>query len=246
MKMRAAVIGQTDALPVRVASVLTREIAEGGLSPGARLPTESQLAARYGVSRTVVREAVAQLRADGLIEARQGVGAFILAPEQRRAIRIDRDALRELGAMRDLFELRCILETQAAGIAAVRRSEAALDRIGAALARMAGEERWEEGSIEADLVFHREIARATGNAYIESFTSFVCEHIRQSIEYARHTNPIRDLVEVNVGEHVRIHDALVRGDAADASAAMRAHITGAAARVGIDLFPNLPAATETE
>jgi GntR family transcriptional repressor for pyruvate dehydrogenase complex len=100
---------------------------------------------------------------------------------------------------------------------------------------MSGEERWEEGSIEADLAFHREIARATGNGYIHTFISFVCEQIRRSIHYARLTNPLHDLVEVNVGEHVRIYEALRAGDADAAGAAMAAHIIGAAERVGVRL-----------
>ncbi|RWH04754.1 MAG: FadR family transcriptional regulator [Mesorhizobium sp.] len=202
---------------------------------GARLPTEQELSEKFGVSRNVVREAIAQLRADGMIEARQGIGAFVLAPQQRAAIRIDREALKDTHNMERLFELRCILEAESAALAAARRGQEHLDSIKAALDRMGGEERWEEGSIDADLLFHREIARATGNSYIHTFISFVCEQIRQSIHYARLTNPLHDLVEINVGEHVRIYEALVAGDPAAAEAAMRTHIIGAANRVGVKL-----------
>ncbi|MBZ9992001.1 FadR family transcriptional regulator [Mesorhizobium sp. BH1-1-5] len=235
MKQRLAAIGTVETLPHRVATFLSREIESGELNPGARLPTEQELSEKFGVSRNVVREAIAQLRADGLIEARQGIGAFVLAPEQRAAIRIDREALKDTQNMERLFELRCILEAESAALAAARRSKEHLDSIKAALDRMGGEERWEEGSIDADLLFHREIARATGNSYIHTFISFVCEQIRHSIHYARMTNPLHDLVEINVGEHVRIYDALVAGDPAAAEAAMRAHIVGAANRVGVRL-----------
>jgi DNA-binding FadR family transcriptional regulator len=102
---------------------------------------------------------------------------------------------------------------------------------------MSGEEKWEDGSIDADLAFHREIARATGNNYIHTFISFVCEQIRHTIQYARLTNPLHDLVEVNVGEHVRVYEAVVAGDAAAAEKAMQAHIIGAAKRVGVDIMP---------
>ncbi|TIM65531.1 MAG: FadR family transcriptional regulator, partial [Mesorhizobium sp.] len=154
MKQRSSIIGSVEALPHRVASHLSREI-EGG------------------VSRNVVREAIAQLRADGMIEARQGVGAFVMAPEQRTAIRIDREALKDQRNMEQLFELRSILETESATFAAARCASDDLDAIKAALDRMGGEERWEDGSIEADLLFHRAIARATGNSYIYTFISFV-------------------------------------------------------------------------
>ncbi|MBZ9850319.1 FadR family transcriptional regulator [Mesorhizobium sp. CA14] len=235
MKQRLAAIGTVETLPHRVAAFLSREIESGELNPGARLPTEQELSEKFGVSRNVVREAIAQLRADGMIEARQGIGAFVLAPEQRAAIRIDREALKDTHNMERLFELRCILEAESAALAAARRSQEHLGSIKAALDRMGGEERWEEGSIDADLLFHREIARATGNSYIHTFISFVCEQIRHSIHYARMTNPLHDLVEINVGEHVRIYDALVAGDPAAAEAAMRAHIIGAANRVGVKL-----------
>jgi GntR family transcriptional repressor for pyruvate dehydrogenase complex len=238
MKARSPFIAPFEALPLRVASLLNREIETGELNPGARLPTEQQLAEKFGVSRNVVREAIAQLRADGVVEARQGVGAFVLAPEQRAAIRIDREALKVDANMEQLFELRRILETEAAALAAARRDQSQLDAIKAALDRMGGEERWEEGSIDADLLFHREIARATGNGYIYTFISFVCEQIRQSIHYARLTNPLHDLVEVNVAEHVRIYEALAAGDPDAAGAAMGAHITGAAQRVGVRLPPS--------
>lgn len=228
-------IGTMQALPHRVAAFLVKEISSGELSPGTRLPTEQQLTEKFGVSRNVIREAIAQLRADGMIEARQGIGAFVLAPEQRAAIRIDGDALKNVNNMERLFELRCILEVEAARLAASRRDDANLAAISAALDRMSGEERWEEGSIDADLAFHREIARATGNDYIHTFISFVCEQIRRSIVYARVTNPLQDLIEINVGEHVRIYEALVKGDAAAAGDAMRAHIIGAAQRVGVVL-----------
>ena len=231
MRERSSSIGVFEALPGRVASLLSREIQTGGFKPGHRLPTEQQLADRFGVSRNVVREAVAQLRADGVIEARQGVGAFVLAPEQRAAIRIDRDTLMDGDNMERLFELRCILEA----LAAERRTSEHLVAIKTALDRMSGEERWEDGSIEADLAFHREIARATGNSYIHTFISFICEQIRRSIHYARAVNPLHDLVEVNVGEHVLIYEALVAGDADAAADAMRSHIVGAAERVGVRL-----------
>jgi DNA-binding FadR family transcriptional regulator len=235
MKQRSPMIGTVEALPHRVALLLSRQIEAGQFNPGSRLPTEQQLAERFGVSRNVVREAIAQLRADGVVEVRQGVGAFVLAPEQRMAIRIDGNALKDVENMQQLFELRRLLESEAAALAASRRSQEHLDTIKAALDRMGGEERWEDGSIEADLAFHREIARSTGNSYIHTFISFVCEQIRRSIYYARLTNPLHDLVEINVGEHIRIYEALVAGDSVAAGKAMAAHIVGAAERVGIHL-----------
>ncbi len=225
-------IGFIEHLPSKVAAYITREIALGNFRPGEQLPGEHQLADSLGVSRNVVREAISQLRADGVILARQGVGAFVQEPERRSAIRLDSEALKAEGSMQRLFELRGILEIEAAGLAAERRSEESLRKIKQALDRMSGEERWEEGSIEADLVFHREIARATGNDYIYTFVCFICEQIRRSIYIARDTNPLHELVEVNVAEHVRVFEALEAGDADAARQAMGRHIRGAGERIG--------------
>jgi len=114
-------------LSTLVASSISREIAQGRLKPGDQLPTEAALATTFGVSRNVVREAIAQLRADGMVEARQGIGSFVLAPEQRAAIRIDRETLKEGQNMERLFELRCILEAESAALAAERRDQEHLD-----------------------------------------------------------------------------------------------------------------------
>ena len=81
MAKRSVDIGVLENLPQRVVALLVRDIEAGVLEPGCRIPTEQQLSAKLGVSRNVIREAIAQLRADGLVEARQGVGAFVLAPE---------------------------------------------------------------------------------------------------------------------------------------------------------------------
>ncbi len=231
MKYVSDKIGAVEHLPSKVAAYITREIAVGNFRPGEQLPTEHQLADSLGVSRNVVREAVSQLRADGIIRARQGVGAFVQEPERRLAIRLDSEALKAEGSMERLFELRGILETEAAGLAATRRSTESLQKIEQALDRMRGEERREEGSIEADLEFHREIARATGNDYIYTFACFICVQIRRSIYLARDTNPLTELIEVNVAEHARIFEALQAGDAEAARRAMREHIRGAWERI---------------
>ena len=111
-------VGRAEPLHKKVAAMISREIAAGRVQPGDRLPTEHELAQTFEVSRNVVREAIACLRSDGVVESRQGLGAFVVQPELRQAIRIDTDELQQSGNLRSLFELRAMLEVEAAGLAA--------------------------------------------------------------------------------------------------------------------------------
>ena len=106
------------------------------------------------------------------------------------------------------------------------------------VARLGGEVR-QAFDLDADLAFHREIAHATGNEFINTFISFICERIRQSIHYARETNPIDSLAETQLAEHAAIYEAIVSGDPDTARLAMRRHFIGAAERVGINMTRTL-------
>src|ERR1700720_3312974 len=98
---------------------LTSDITAGKLAPGSRLPTEQEMIAATGVSRTVVREAVAALRAEGLLITRQGAGAFV-AEGGRRPFRINAGELRSLREVIEVMELRTGIEIESAGLAAER------------------------------------------------------------------------------------------------------------------------------
>src|SRR3954471_18237935 len=110
-------------LTAELVSRLTSDIPSGRLPPGSRLPTEQEMIAATGVSRTVIREAVAALRADKLVITRQGVGAFV--PENARPpLRIAFDRLSPLRAVLEVMELRTGIEIEAAGLAAERATPA--------------------------------------------------------------------------------------------------------------------------
>src|SRR5215204_6233304 len=115
---------------------LTADIVGGRLPAGSRLPTEQQLIAAAGVSRTVVREAVAALRAEGLVVTRQGVGAFVSAAPQQAPFRIDADRMHDLEEILYVMELRLCVEMESAGLAAERASRAQVRSIDAALEAM--------------------------------------------------------------------------------------------------------------
>jgi DNA-binding FadR family transcriptional regulator len=230
-------------LPTLVASSLSREIAQGRLAPGAQLPTEQALAVTFGVSRNVIREAIARLRSEGRVWSQQGRGAFVSEAPPPAVLTIDHEGLQQADNFRSLFELRGILEAQAAGLAAERRSEADLDAMREAHAAMAASIYGSVAWLKADLEVHRTIAAATDNGYMLQFLSFVSERVRESILASGNKHSSDDVAMITLGEHERILDAIARRDVDGAQAAMRAHLAGAAGRVGITALKPPPERT---
>ncbi|EJB07081.1 transcriptional regulator [Rhizobium leguminosarum bv. trifolii WSM597] len=220
-------------LSTLVASSISREIAQGRLKPGDQLPTEQQLAQTFGVSRNVVREAIARLRSEGRIWSQQGRGAFVADQPNATTLTIDYEALQQAAAFQSLFELRGILEVEAAALAAKRRTGDDLTAMKEALVTMRdapyGSVMW----LKTDLEFHKTVAAATGNLYMVQFLMFVSERVRESILASGNQQRSEDLAAVTLGEHQRILDAIEAGDGDEARDAMRAHLHGAANRVGL-------------
>lgn len=228
-------IRRSEHLPARIATHIAREIAEGRIKPGDKLPTEHILAKAFGVSRSVVREAIAQLRNEGLVETRQGVGAFVRDIHARPTIRIEQEQLVDRESFRSLFQLRMPLEIEAAGLAAVHHDAEDMKQLNAALDQMTGAEKWTEQGILADLAFHRALAAATHNEYFPLFIGFIAERISHAINAARATAVLEEIVEVTIAEHVVIRDAVALRDPLKARDAMRQHLIGAASRLNLTL-----------
>ncbi len=227
--------------PVTPPRNLTREIAEriadditnGKLPPGARLPTEQRMVAAMGVSRTTVREAVAALRADGLVITRQGAGAFVAADAPRRPFRLAVAGLPSVEDVLDVMELRASVEVEAAGLAAARATPAARRRVGRALAAIDAAIRRGESAIDQDFLFHLTIAKATGNPQFGNFLEYLGRFIipRQIIRVAAHREEgRRAYLELFQVEHRAIHAAIAAADAARAREAMRLHLANSQAR----------------
>ncbi|HET7669205.1 MAG TPA: GntR family transcriptional regulator, partial [Burkholderiales bacterium] len=118
--MRIRPLASEAKLSRRLFEQLAAEIKSGRLAPGSRLPTEQELTRAARVSRTVVREAVAALRAEGLVITRQGVGAFVSAEPQRAPFRIEPERMQSLDDILAVMELRLGVEIESAGLAAER------------------------------------------------------------------------------------------------------------------------------
>lgn len=236
MKVAAVDFGQirrNEHLPARIATEIGREISEGRIAPGQKLPTEHLLAKTFGVSRSVVREAIAQLRNEGLVETRQGVGAFATEIERRQSIRIEQGDLADRDSFRSLFQLRMALEVEAAALAAIHHTSEDLAKLDETLTRMTGAEKWTEQGIIADLAFHRLVAAATRNEYFLQFVSFIAERTHLTINAARATAILEEIVEITIAEHVAIRDAIAMRNPPKAKEAMRNHLEGAASRLNL-------------
>lgn len=212
---------------------LRGRIRAGDLGPGAQLPTEAELCDGFEVSRTVVREAVARLRAEGLVIPRQGKGVFVSeAPPGTFSITDqDIDALPQTLA---LLELRVGVEVEAAGLCALRRTgdearaiRAEMEQIDA-LHPDPGSSR-----IHYDHAFHQLIARGSGNARIVEFLGYLGQQIgpRLQLSYILVPQAKDDYFDRIHAEHEAIVVMIERQDAEGARAAMRTHLANSQERL---------------
>jgi GntR family transcriptional regulator, transcriptional repressor for pyruvate dehydrogenase complex len=214
-------------LTEQVMARLSADIGSGRLKSGARLPTEQALTSALGVSRTVVREAVAALRADGLVVTRRGSGAYVADPAAG-PFRITAPRAAALGDILDVMELRRAVEIEAAALAAERANRRQIAAIRTAWHAIDGALRRGEGAVAEDFAFHRAIAEAAGNRQFPRFLAFLGSHVipRQSVRLSLDTPAERRAyLERIQHEHARIVTGISGHDPAEARRAMRDHLT---------------------
>jgi DNA-binding FadR family transcriptional regulator len=224
-------VGKLPTLVGEVSERITADINRGVLPPGARLPTEREMMLSLGVSRTVVREAVAQLRANGLVTTRQGLGAFVAEDALVRPLRILRSELRVIGDLIHLTELRLAVEVESAALAAERARSEEIYRIAAAIDEIDVAIERGEGGANEDFAFHREIALSTGNPHFPRMLDFLGQYIIPRKAIGSPT-PDRDYLRKIQGEHRAMYDAIARRDPEGARAATRRHLSNSRERLG--------------
>jgi DNA-binding FadR family transcriptional regulator len=227
-------VRQRETLTSQLVKVLTQRIHEGALKPGDRLPTEQDLIEEFEVSRTVVREAITSLKAAGLVASQQGVGAFVLKGDATPSFRIDGTSLNLIKDVIAVLELRIAIESDAAALAAQRRSEAQVVAMRDALDRMAAAIDASEDAVAPDLDFHRTIAEATGNRHFTHLFSYLGSLMipRARIQTFKYFAADRTeyLRRVN-REHEDIYQAIKRQDVDSARSAMRLHLSNSRERL---------------
>ena len=220
-------------LSERVVAVLRSQMLSGEIAPGRKLPTENQLTETFGVSRTVIREAIATLAADGLVESRQGAGVFAREHPAFAFGSITIDMGNKLSQAINVLEVRMGIEIESAGLAAQRRNTSQEARIQEAFFEFDRLLQQGEPTGKADFAFHREIASATNNPfYVEILDALGDRTIpcdRSSPWYSVEVLSHEYLTGLQ-REHLSILKAISDGNVEAARDAMRAHLTAAQRR----------------
>ena len=216
-----------------VVDALTGRIRDGSLATGEKLPTEAAIMEEFGVSRTVVREAISRLQAAGLVETRHGVGTFVVGMGDAASFRI---APEQLGTLQDVIavlELRIAVETESAALAAVRRTPENLGTLRKSLNAFITAVEHGRDAVGPDFQFHLEIARATQNHHFQDLMATLGGMMipRARLEPPGPLTPEREayLRRVNA-EHESIVEAISRQDPDAARAAMRTHLVNSRER----------------
>jgi DNA-binding FadR family transcriptional regulator len=221
-------------LATAVVDSLGERIRDGRLVPGAKLATETALMTEFGVSRTVIREALSKLQAAALVQTRHGIGTFVSQAGGDSAVfRIRADQLETLQDVVAMLELRIGVETEAAGLAAQRRTDENLQALRRSVAEFTQAVQAQRDAVGPDFQFHLEIARATQNAHFSSlFQSFGTGTIpRARLDASAASADERQAYLRRIhAEHGSILDAIENRDSEAARAAMRTHLANSRER----------------
>ncbi|MCG6903286.1 MAG: FadR family transcriptional regulator [Rhodobacter sp.] len=216
-----------------LADKLRRQISGGEYVPGDRLPSEAELCKTHGVSRTVVREAIASLRADDLVEPRQGSGVYVLQPKPVVTAPFSDVDYDRISSVVELLELRMAVEAEAAALAAARRSPAQEEQIVHALRAFVLQVREHLPTSEADFALHLAIAEASNNSRIVEFLRLLGVNSipRQALRPSGTGQKVDDAyLTLIIGEHEKIVDAILDGSPGEARQKMRTHLEGSLSR----------------
>jgi len=220
-----------NSLADQVAQALEASIRQGQMQPGDRLPTELLLVAQFGVSRTVVREALSRLKSSGLVASRQGSGVFVQAP-RAEPLDLEKGHAASQEAVIQIVEVRRALEAEVAELAAARRSTADLRRIRAGVKALAKAVADGQDGVAEDVALHRVIAQASGNPFLLSTLDYLAQVLAGATRITRANEARRqDFAAAVTQEHARIVEAIEAGDPVAARAAATAHMNNAIDRI---------------
>jgi GntR family transcriptional regulator, transcriptional repressor for pyruvate dehydrogenase complex len=215
----------------QVADVLAAEIRAGRLAIGDKLPTEAALVAQFTVSRTVVREAVSRLKSLGLVDSRQGSGVYVkemgFSP-----LNFDAKLAVSKNAVIQMVEVRRALEAEVAGLAALRRTPADIERIQKSIALLDHAVQAGEDGVDQDVQYHRAIAEAARNPFLIGTLEYLGQFLQGATRVTRANEARRtDFASQVCDEHWVIFRAIEAGDALAARLAAAKHMDNAIVRI---------------
>jgi GntR family transcriptional regulator, transcriptional repressor for pyruvate dehydrogenase complex len=236
LRLSLLAIERPSTLVDEVVRTIQAEIAAGNFARSSRLPSEGDLARALAVSRTVVREAISQLRADGVLVSRKGSGVYVSESPEGNVFRLSLLGSSAAHDVRHVFELRFWAEAAAAELAAARRTPEDLERLEAALREIDEQSGDVRAAAASDVSFHRAIAVATHNPYFVTFVHLLGRQLFEvrraawanTSRFVRGSRPAQR-------EHAALYRAIKAGDPSAARKAAIAHLRGAAGRMRIDL-----------
>lgn len=203
---------------------------------GEQLATEAGLMVELGVSRTTVRDAVARLKAEGVIRSLQGKGLIVSSPAARQFVALTPTGDSAEAALRQVFELRHSIEVGAARLAALRRSKDDLAAMDAALLQMSQAGENPLSGARADVAFHSAVASATGNPLYLQLFEFVQQRMLEARQLAwQNSSALGVGPAPAIAEHQALLHAIAQQDAAGAAAMADRHLRKSAARFGMEL-----------
>lgn len=229
-------IDRPERLPDEVAKSILAAIARGDLKPGDKIPTEHALSQRFGVARTVVREAISLLKYDGVIHARQGVGAFVAPTAERQSFRISPACFEKRKELVKLLQLRTSVQADAAALAAVNRSDAELvamqDWYQEIEKSMRQGDDGAELRVDAEASFYSTVTKASGNEYFVEFITMIDGKIMGNLRTVAIKNAkAAEWGEAVLAEHAAVLKAITASDADAARMAAHQHFEHAARRL---------------
>ena len=216
----------------QVAEQLAAEIRRGGLAAGDKLPTEARLALQFGVSRTVVREAVSRLKSLSLVDSRQGSGVFVTANASFAPLNFEARHAASQEAVVQMVEVRRALEAEVAALAAQRRTAADMRRIRAAVKALDTAVQRGGDGVSEDVQFHRAIADAARNPFLLQTLEYLGQFLHGATQVTRANEARRlDFAQQVHDEHAAIVQAVEAGEPEAARLAAAGHMGNAIARI---------------
>jgi GntR family transcriptional regulator, transcriptional repressor for pyruvate dehydrogenase complex len=214
-------------LSTALMDTLAGQIRAGVLNPGEKLPTEATMMGQHGVSRTVVREAISKLQSAGLVTTKHGIGTFVADTGAPVRFELEAKSIPTVLDVLAMLEFRISLESEAAALAAARRTEEQLQALRRALDDFQNAQTDGGSGAETDFQFHLRIAEASGNRYFpEVFAHFGMSSIpRTRVTLFKSADDQAAFMMLLIREHEQIYGAILCGDPKLAAKFMRIHLS---------------------